>query len=82
MRENSASKKEGYIPYWLGKHVSEKQSKLLKENNMRPIEVVEMVSSPNGTTVAGRKFLESGEFKKIISETVTAARKRSEELGR
>ncbi|MEK6957631.1 MAG: pyrroline-5-carboxylate reductase [archaeon] len=57
-------------------------AKLLKENNMRPIEVVEMVSSPNGTTVAGRKFLESGEFKKIISETVTAARKRSEELGR
>lgn len=57
-------------------------AKLLSENNWEPKKVVEMVSSPNGTTVAGRKILESSEFKKIIEDTVTAARKRSAELGK
>ncbi len=57
-------------------------AKLMKEKGFGTEQVVEMVSSPNGTTVAGRKILEQGEFKKIIFETVSAARKRSEELGR
>ncbi len=57
-------------------------AKLMAELRLSPEEVIEMVSSPNGTTVAGRKILESGEFRRIVNETVSAARKRSEEMGK
>ncbi|MFP4378822.1 MAG: pyrroline-5-carboxylate reductase [Spirochaetales bacterium] len=54
---------------------------LLAEKQLTPDELVTMVSSPNGTTVAGRAVLENSEYKSIISETVAAAAKRSKELG-
>jgi len=57
-------------------------AKLLKESKMNAKELIEMVSSPNGTTIAGRKILENGEFKKIVEETITKAKERSEELGK
>ncbi len=55
--------------------------RLLKEKGMSPNDLVAMVSSPNGTTVAGRSVLESSNYKKIIGKTIEAAKKRSEELG-
>ena len=40
------------------------------------------VSSPNGTTVAGRYILEKSNYKKIIKSTIKAAKKRAEELSK
>lgn len=54
---------------------------LLKEKNLSPEELVTMVSSPGGTTVAGRKILETSDYAEIISGTVKAAALRSRELG-
>ena len=56
-------------------------AKLLAEKKMTPEELVTMVSSPKGTTVAGREKLEASDYAEIISETVIAAAERSRELG-
>jgi pyrroline-5-carboxylate reductase len=54
---------------------------LLRQRKMSPDELVTMVSSPNGTTVAGREVLESSQMKSIIAATVARAAERSRELG-
>ncbi|MBI9101189.1 MAG: pyrroline-5-carboxylate reductase [Spirochaetales bacterium] len=54
---------------------------LMEEKDMLPRELVNMVSSPNGTTVAGREIMESSDIKKIIKDTVKRAAERSRELG-
>lgn len=54
---------------------------LLEKNRMEPGDLVEMVSSPGGTTVAGRRILESSDFREIISGTVRETVRRSKELG-
>jgi len=56
-------------------------AKLLKESKMSPDELVNIVSSPNGTTVAGREVLEKSDYKEIITNTIKTATKRSKELG-
>jgi pyrroline-5-carboxylate reductase len=56
-------------------------AKLLIEKEMTPEELVKMVSSPNGTTVAGREVLEASEYSSILSKTISAAAHRSRELG-
>ena len=56
-------------------------AKLLSQTGITTRELVKMVSSPNGTTVAGRNVLEASNYKKIIEETVSAATARSRELG-
>lgn len=55
---------------------------LLQKKSMEPEELVNMVSSPNGTTVAGRGVLEASEYKDIISRTVMRTIERSRELGK
>jgi pyrroline-5-carboxylate reductase len=57
-------------------------SLLLEKSRMSPRELINMVSSPRGTTVAGREILESSDCSEIISKTVAAAAARSKELGR
>ncbi|MFH0874874.1 MAG: pyrroline-5-carboxylate reductase [archaeon] len=57
-------------------------TKLLQETILSPKELVDMVSSPNGTTVAGRNILESSDIKEIIEKTVAKAVARSIELGK
>jgi pyrroline-5-carboxylate reductase len=57
-------------------------AKLLEEMKLEPEELIKMVSSPNGTTVAGREVLESSNYKEIIEKTITKAKERSEELGK
>lgn len=54
---------------------------LLKKRALSPKELVELVSSPQGTTVAGREKLEASPYKDIIAQTIEAATKRSKELG-
>ena len=55
---------------------------LMEEKDMLPRELVDMVSSPNGTTVAGREIMENSDIKKIIKDTVKRAAERSRELGK
>jgi len=55
---------------------------LLQQTKMTAEELVTMVSSPRGTTVAGREILESSDYNKIIKDTITKATERSIELGR
>lgn len=54
---------------------------LLEEKGMTPEELINQVSSPGGTTLAGRSVLESSPMKDIIKKTLKAAEKRSKELG-
>ncbi len=57
-------------------------AKLLQELKMTPDELVNMVSSPQGTTAAGRTILEKSDYKTIIIKTIEKAVKRSQELGK
>lgn len=56
-------------------------AKLLQESGMTPEELVKLVSSPGGTTVAGREILEKSDYKDVIMKTIEKATKRSKELG-
>ena len=56
--------------------------KLLQETGMKPKELVDMVSSPGGTTVAGRKILENSDVREVLIKTIEAAAKKSKELGK
>lgn len=56
-------------------------AKLLQESGMTAEELVKIVSSPGGTTVAGREILEKSDYKNIIIKTIDRATKRSKELG-
>lgn len=55
---------------------------LLKKSDKSIAELIEQVTSPNGTTAAGRKVLEDSDYKQIILNTLMAAKKRAEELGK
>lgn len=57
-------------------------SKLLIEKNLEPEELVDSVTSPNGTTAAGMAHLRKIEVSKIIGHTIIAAAKRSRELSK
>ncbi len=54
---------------------------LLQQKKMEPAELIEMVSSPNGTTVAGRGVLEASDYKDVIGRTVARTIERCKELG-
>lgn len=54
---------------------------LLEKWKIEPEKLIEMVSSPNGTTIAGREILESSEVESIIEATIQRATDRSKELG-
>lgn len=56
-------------------------AELLSASGMTPDELVRMVSSPGGTTVAGRRVLEESPLCDIIARTVRVATERSRELG-
>ena len=70
------------VSYELALKTFEGTAKLLAQNNMKPKELIDMVSSPNGTTVAGRSILESSDVNDVISKTITKATQRSKELGK
>ncbi|MBF0564438.1 MAG: pyrroline-5-carboxylate reductase [Nitrospirae bacterium] len=53
----------------------------LLRTGISPAQLVKMVASPGGTTVAGLKVFDDRELKGIIAETLAAAAKRSSELG-
>jgi pyrroline-5-carboxylate reductase len=54
---------------------------LVKETGRHPGELKDMVTSPGGTTIAGVAALENGAFRGTVMNAVTAAWRRSTELG-
>lgn len=54
---------------------------LLDETGQTPSELIEAVSSPGGTTVAGLSAMEAGGFRETVIAGVSAAASRSKELG-
>lgn len=54
----------------------------LLDSGLLPHKVREMVTSPGGTTAAGLSILEEKGLKNIVTETLEAARKKAEDLGR
>jgi len=57
-------------------------AKLLQESGMSADELVKIVSSPGGTTVAGREVLEKSDCKDVLIKTIKRATERSKELGK
>ena len=56
--------------------------KLLRDMKLSPQELISIVSSPGGTTVAGRQVLENSDVEDIIVKTIARATERGRELGR
>ena len=56
-------------------------AQLASESSNTLEELIEQVTSPGGTTAAGRAILEGSELASIIADTVAAAKRRGEELG-
>jgi pyrroline-5-carboxylate reductase len=56
-------------------------ARLCHEEQLHPAVLKDQVTSPGGTTIAGLHALESGGFRGAIIDAVTAAARRSKELG-
>lgn len=56
--------------------------KLMLEKNLMPEEVIKMVASKKGVTLAGLKVLNKNKTSKIIEKTIDSAIKRGKELGK
>jgi pyrroline-5-carboxylate reductase len=57
-------------------------ARLCHEKQLHPALLKDMVTSPGGTTIAGLHALESSGFRGAVMDAVTAAARRSEELGK
>lgn len=57
-------------------------ARLLVRTRAEPEDLRNQVTSPNGTTYAGLKRMEARDFRGLITETVLAAKARSEELSK
>ena len=56
-------------------------AKMYLETGKHPSELKDLVATPGGTTFAGLKMLEKGNFRSTVMDAVEAATKRSYELG-
>ena len=56
-------------------------ARMVVESGEHPMSLKDKVTSPGGTTIAGLKALEDGEFRATVINAVKAATKRSAELG-
>jgi pyrroline-5-carboxylate reductase len=57
-------------------------AQMIRETNLHPAQLREMVASPGGTTMAGIEILESRGLRYTIMSAVRAASERARELGR
>ena len=57
-------------------------AKMLIETGKHPSELKDIVATPGGTTFAGLKSLEKGNFRSVVMDAVEAATIRSRELGK
>ncbi len=70
------------IAYKLAAKTALGTGKLMLEKNLSPEELIKMVASKKGVTLAGLEVLDKNKTKKIIEKTINAAIKRSKELGK
>ncbi|MBI9016237.1 MAG: pyrroline-5-carboxylate reductase [Phycisphaerae bacterium] len=56
-------------------------AELLMKTDITTGQLIDMVSSPNGTTVAGRSVLEPSDVRETLKQTIAKAIQRSKELG-
>ena len=54
---------------------------MLLETGRHPSELKDIVATPGGTTFAGLKMLEKGNFRSTIMDAVEAATEKSRDLG-
>ena len=54
---------------------------LLKENDMHPAQLKDMVASPAGTTISALRHLEKAGLRSALIEAVVLAAERSREIG-
>jgi pyrroline-5-carboxylate reductase len=57
-------------------------AKLALESDLTPAQLRRQVSSPGGTTLAGLECLEAGGLRAAVADAVSAATRRSQEIGR
>jgi len=57
-------------------------ARLCHEEQLHPALLKDLVTSPGGTTIAGLHALESGAFRSVVMDAVSAAAARSKELGK
>jgi pyrroline-5-carboxylate reductase len=57
-------------------------AKMLTESGMDPQTLINMVTSPGGTTLAALRVFEDCGFEKIIAQAMSACTKRAQELGK
>ncbi|ADQ15276.1 pyrroline-5-carboxylate reductase [Halanaerobium hydrogeniformans] len=57
-------------------------AEMILQSKKHPAELKDMVTSPGGTTIAGLASLEESAFRSAVIKAVSAAAKRSEELGK
>lgn len=57
-------------------------ARMLLESGRNPAELIDIIASPGGTTIAGLHALESGKFRGTLMNAVEAATIRSRELGK
>jgi len=57
-------------------------AKLLLEKNMAPEELINMVASPKGTTMAGLEVLDKSNAREILEKAIEAAARRSREMAK
>ncbi|MCX7832259.1 MAG: pyrroline-5-carboxylate reductase [Actinobacteria bacterium] len=82
--------KEAGIEIGLPAKVAEKMAletilgacELFRQSGLATSELIEMVSSPGGTTIAGLKKLEKHSFKYAVMEAVNSAYERAKKLGK
>jgi len=70
------------IAYGLAAKAALGTGKFILEKKISPEEIIRMVASKKGTTVAGLKALKKHKVNKMIGKTIDAAIKRSKELGK
>jgi len=68
------------VAYKLALETTLGAARLLARTGETPETLRDWVSSPGGTTLAGLQVMENADFRKIINDTVLAAKKRSLEL--
>ncbi len=71
---------DGSIALQLASKTALGTGKLLLEKNMTPDDLITMVASPRGTTVAGLECLERNNCKNILEQAYAAAVKRAREI--
>jgi len=69
------------VSYGLALQTFRGTSQMLLERKMTPNQLIKMVTSPKGTTYAGRQVLESSDVPEVLFKTVKAGTDRSVELG-